>query len=419
MTKPSRDSNAWPKTVTVGSASVKVYRVKHPTNRTGKAYVLAWSTPKGRQVQKFADSTAALNEARLKAGQLHAGRVEGAQMTTGDRDELQAARALSKDTPLLAALEEWKRCRELAGGSMIAACEKWASANGGAIAEVLVDVAVKKFLAAKIAAGVDVTCSYNKILPSFLTKFSGRNIGPISAAELDQWMVERYPNLVSRQTARKRIVALWRWCRDKQILPRDQKTEAEFSSKQADSNELDVGIIDVATYARLLEFFHKNHPEYLGSAILAGFCGLRRSEVHGQKWEDVDLVEAHIRVSSVKKNTPSKRLVPLSAAAIEWLKLCQNREGAMCTNLAIDRIRHIALAAKDDAGEALFPNLPDNCFRHAFISHRVAATRNVAETSLEAGNSPKIIHKHYLKLVTKAQGEAWFMIPTPPANHPA
>jgi hypothetical protein len=60
--------------------------------------------------------------------------------------------------------------------------------------------------------------------------------------------------------------------------------------------------------------------------------------------------------------------------------------------------------------------LPDNCFRHGFISHRVAATGNVAETSLEAGNSPRIIFQHYRQLVTKAEGEKWFAIPTEPAK---
>jgi hypothetical protein len=38
----------------------------------------------------------------------------------------------------------------------------------------------------------------------------------------------------------------------------------------------------------------------------------------------------------------------------------------------------------------------------------VAVTGSIAQTSLEAGNSPQIIFKHYLELMTKEDGETWF-----------
>jgi hypothetical protein len=40
----------------------------------------------------------------------------------------------------------------------------------------------------------------------------------------------------------------------------------------------------------------------------------------------------------------------------------------------------------------------------------VAQTGNVAETALEAGNSPTIIFQNYRELFDKADGEAWFAI---------
>jgi hypothetical protein len=103
-----------------------------------------------------------------------------------------------------------------------------------------------------------------------------------------------------------------------------------------------------------------------------------------------------------KKGTAARRIVPLCDAAIKWLLLCNDRKGPVCENLAIDRIRDIGRAAEF--------KLPENCFRHSFISHRVAQTGNVAETSLEAGNSPKVIFRHYRELFTKQEGKAWFCI---------
>jgi hypothetical protein len=52
--------------------------------------------------------------------------------------------------------------------------------------------------------------------------------------------------------------------------------------------------------------------------------------------------------------------------------------------------------------------LPENCTRHSWISYRLAETKDIAATALEAGNSPQIIRKHYLKLRTAAQAAEWF-----------
>jgi integrase len=191
-------------------------------------------------------------------------------------------------------------------------------------------------------------------------------------------------------------------------VPRDAITEAE-QTEAARETSGKIGVIDSKIFSLLLTYFRSKHPEYLAPLVLAGFCGLRRAEIHEQLWSDVSLDRRFVRVSSAKRNTPARRLVPLSNSAISWLELCKPRTDRLCANLAIDRIRDIGRAANFE--------LPENCFRHAFISHRVAQTSNVAETALEAGNSPKIIFRHYRELFTKKEGEAWFKLgPPPPAG---
>ena len=54
-----------------------------------------------------------------------------------------------------------------------------------------------------------------------------------------------------------------------------------------------------------------------------------------------------------------------------------------------------------------------NGLRHSFISYRVALTGDVARTALEAGNSPKMIFRHYREVVEEDAAQAWFAI-TPP-----
>ena len=54
-----------------------------------------------------------------------------------------------------------------------------------------------------------------------------------------------------------------------------------------------------------------------------------------------------------------------------------------------------------------------NALRHSFISYRVAETGDVARTSLEAGNSPKIVFRNYRDVVDEVAAKSWFSI-TPP-----
>lgn len=396
-----KSENEFPKVIRAGNVSVKIYRNKHPRTASGWIYQLTWISPTGRKVQQFADFEDAIKEARLKAGKLSTGEIEAAGMNNSDRLELLEARRLAAPLPLLAALQEWQKAREMAGGHLIAAAESFANRNLPTFDVITIKDAVERFLDSKKKAGVDVSASYKKVLPTLVEAFGGRSLNTVSSRELMQWMETRHPNPVTRNTVRKRIVTLWKWARKQGYLPRDAISEAE-QTETAQEEHAEIGVIDAKTYRALLELFSNNHPEYLAALVLAGFCGLRRSEVHSQTWEDIYLDRKFVRVTAAKRNTPARRLVPLCAAAIKWLRLCRDRNGNVCENLALDRIREIARAAKFD--------LPDNCFRHSYISHRVAVTGNVAETALEAGNSPQIIFRHYRELFTKSEGKAWFAI---------
>jgi hypothetical protein len=58
-----------------------------------------------------------------------------------------------------------------------------------------------------------------------------------------------------------------------------------------------------------------------------------------------------------------------------------------------------------------------NGLRHSFCTYRVAATQNVAQTALEAGNSAHTIFSHYRALATETEGRAWFALaPSRPAK---
>ncbi len=416
MTRPKKPS-VWPKTVTIGHASVKVYRNVHPHTASGWIYVVAWQSPNGRKREKFADRAVALAEAKTKAHQLASGRIEGAMMSTGDRDELTAARKLANGMPLLAALEEWVKARQLTPGNVISAAEAGAARNGQAHKRVTVATAVKEFLKAKTAAGKNVAIDHADSFRRINEAFGESFIDSISSRQLDVFLAQ-WEHPVTRNTNRKRLVSVWRWSQRKGYLSREAKTEAEMTDA-AHEPAPTIGIINLSTWRALLSYFRDEHPELLGALVLAGFCGLRRAEIHAQTWEDISLERKNLRVTAAKRGTPARRMVPLCDAAVEWLMLCSPQKGYVCPSvewkgkvqpsLAVDGIRRIAKEAMDGK-KPRFPALPENCFRHSYISHAVAASGDIARVSLNAGNSPKEINRHYRELVTEDEGKGWFEV---------
>jgi integrase len=423
----------FPHEIRRGSIIVRVYRVRRPASENREArtlFTLAWHAGDKRHTKQFVDLGSAIEEGRLKVDQLAAGKSDlAAVMTMSDAETLREARRLAGSVPIVAALEEWLKAREVCGGALLQAAEAWREANGTVRNEITVAKAVDDFLADKRRQGVDVRCSYLATLPKLKTDLGGRPLASVSAKALGMWIHEafrvdgaKHANPITHNTVRKRLVTLWRWARKRGYLPRSIQTEAEVI-ENAREEHVEIGIISVRDFAAVLELMRTEHPEYLAAAVVAGFCGLRRSEVHAQTWSDVNLERGFLRVTKAKRNTPAKRLVPIPPAAIEWLMLCDRSKtykppgGRHLTKAqradrqpldligppwSVDRIRKHAREVGIET--------PDNAFRHAFISHRVAQTGSVDETSLEAGNSPAIVHRHYRELVSKQEGAAWFEI---------
>ena len=401
----------WPREIVVGSVRVKVYEVDHTTAASGKAYVVAYVTPSGRKTRKFSDPDKAISEARLQAEQLAAGKVEAADMTGGERDELLAAKKITLDVPVLSALSEWKKARDLCGDDLLAAAQAWRDLHGKSRKEISVRDAVKEFLLAKDRQGVDTKASYRKTLPRLEeAPFADSPMSSVSAIELEKWIHATFKqgeNLLAHpatfNTLRKRLVTLWKWARKNNYLPKSAQTEAEQLESAREERE-SIGILTIKDFTVILRLIRAQHADHLAVTVLAGFAGLRRTELHGQKWSDVNLARGFLKVTHAKKNTPAMRLVHLSPAAVAWLRKCPGQkrdpDELISPKWGLDTVRKVARNAKIPC--------PENGFRHSFISYLVAKTGDVPGTALEAGNTAGIIFRHYRELVSKAEGKEWF-----------
>lgn len=391
----------FPHKVKSGAVSVTVYRITRADKR--QVFAVGWKDGSQHRRTQFADLAEALAEAKLKAEQLAAGRVEAASLTLGERDEYQAAKERADGVPLIQIVEEWAKARAFAGADMLRACQLWAERHGGKVApSVTVAEAVEAFKKQKKADGVDVKAGYERTFPVFLEKLGAQPIGTVKPEAIDEYLAQ-FAHPVSRNSHHTRVVSLFRWARKRGLLPLDVMTAPERVDRAREPRG-EIGLVTAAQLRRAFALLKKKGPQYVPALTLASLCGLRRAEVHGQTWEHIDLERKLLRVSAAKPNTPAHRLVPIPAAGVAWLKRHRpkNGKGPLCSNLAIDRIRDICRTADLD--------LADNGLRHMWISARVAVTGNVAETALEAGNSPSIIHQSYRELVRKDEAADWFAV---------
>jgi integrase len=241
--------------------------------------------------------------------------------------------------------------------------------------------------------------------------FGSRFLDELGEAELTPFL-RGFKDPVTRNDIRKRCVTLWRWARDRKgVLPAGMTTAIERTARVKEPARK-IGIITPDAFARCLAWIRENQPDDLAALVLAGFCGLRSDEIHGkrhdrggrQAWADIQMGRGLLNVSVAKENTPAWRLVPVCAAAVAWLGLCARRaDGMVCRSSAMEWVRKGCMSAGI--------GLPENCFRHSFISHRIAETDgNKQKVATESGNSVAIIDKRYRVPLTEERGRAWFSI---------
>ena len=142
------------------------------------------------------------------------------------------------------------------------------------------------------------------------------------------------------------------------------------------------------------------------SIALRGFAGLRSAEIERLQWNQIRLgAEPHLIVNADQAKTRSRRLVPISDNLAPWLAPYLKESGPVWPHghdYFYEAQRAVALKAQ--------VKWKQNALRHSFISYRMAIVKDANQVALEAGNSPDIIFRNYLELVTQTQARNWFGI---------
>ena len=168
--------------------------------------------------------------------------------------------------------------------------------------------------------------------------------------------------------------------------------------------------IKVFTPEEMIKLLANAKSDHLVALAVMGFAGIRAEEFKRLQWEHFDFAEWHIIVPDSVAKCEERRIVPLPDNLLAWLMPHKKASGPVCAyhNLAIVFARLAKRAGIQ---------WKRNGLRHSFISYRTALTKNVPQVAFEAGNSPQMIYRHYLKAVTESVAKQWFAIsPDQPAN---
>jgi hypothetical protein len=138
---------------------------------------------------------------------------------------------------------------------------------------------------------------------------------------------------------------------------------------------------------------------------LAYFAGIRPSTDQGElaklaEREDelINLTTGRIMLPADVTKTKDSRPIVISDNLKAWLQAYEGHP-IMPSNL------------KNDCREVRKKfGLQNDETRHSFISYHVALHRSIGDTALQAGNSERMIKKHYLDHQSKEEGQAFFSI---------
>ena len=390
-----------------GAATVRIYPIirknGYPQN------TVCWKEGGRRRMRCFA----CMDEAKMVAQQISVrltnGWSLGDEVTRRDIEILRHCERLARQhgVELVAAIEEWASARKTAGPIPLADAVRFYAANRTDLmpSKTVAQVA-EEFVGSLKARGVSaqyVSCA-RLHLKGVTAKISG-SISDVTVADINRYLTGlKQLSPVTRNGIRRNIVTMFSFAKRQGYIHPDRKTAAEQTEKFKEA-ETEIEIFTPEEMERLLL---AAHVRILPLMAIGAFAGIRSAEIHRLHWEDVKWDRGHIEIAGKKAKTAARRLVPLTDNLKAWLAPWRDATGPIVPiSDSPGALGDVAVKAKIPGGWR------QNGLRHSFISYRVAETGDVARTSLEGGNSPKMIFRHYREVVTEEDAKAWFSIMPP------
>ena len=383
-----------------GSATVSIYN----KSRQYPYYRVAHYVGSKRRMIPFTNLAQARREARTIAEQIREGEAQVTQLNA--TDHLIYKRATEALSPLGLALDtaalDIANARKLIGNKPLSELAQFYLRHSThQITDKTPAEVAKELISQKLTDGMSKR--YCEDLRYRLNRFADQFECPISSlhpALIQKFLNELKLSARSVNNFRKSLKTLFEFARSRKYMPKDLDP-MEGISKQREHSTL-----EIFTPEEMSALLSAAASKSLLPLVLGGFAGLRSAEIERLDWSQIRLsAEPHLIVNANQAKTRSRRLVPITPNLAGWLEPHAKSQGPVWP-LGHDYFYESqrAVALKADV------KWKQNALRHSFISYRMAIVKDANQVALEAGNSPNIIFKNYLELVTQTQANNWFGI---------
>ena len=405
-----------------GNVTVKIYEGTNRVNGTDyQQFTLAYYDGAVRRKKRFSDLAEAKQEAELAVTKLANGEGQVLRLTSSDRatylQALDTLRPLGR--PLNLALAEYADAVKLLppGVSLREAVADFMRRANTVRESRTVPELAAEYIAAKEKAGKSE--AHLRDLRLRLTRFGNAFQIPVAGVTgkmLQCWLDGLDVGNRTKLNELRHATSLLNFAVRRKYAPRDLLDELKAIERPETSPSATL----IFSPAELRELFAAAPAPLVPWLVFGGFCGLRSAEILRLEWNDVNLQRRFVEVRAENAKTAQRRLVPLCDAAVAWLTPLAGSNGRVVHHLrdnwfyaeltaAVNRVR------KTSGRKGKF-QWKRNGLRNSFCSYRLALTQDAAKTSLEAGNSPQMIFRHYRELTTEDEAKEWFGI-LPPAGY--
>jgi integrase len=432
----------FPYTYDKGSVVVKIY---HQKSHGCDSFTVAYWQDGVRKRPAFPTFEKALAEAKVVALRLGSQNADVLTLTSADRALYLRSKELAAviGMPLEVIVSQMVAVKQvLKDVPPLVAAEYYKKTHPTELPLKMVKDVIEEMLISK--RGDVLSEGYLRHLRYDLEKFNESfacTISAVTGEQIDTWLRGLGVSPRTRNNLRCSLHTLFNYAKSRKYLPKDHD-ELEGVSRAKDRD----GEIEIFKPAELVEVLAHAPGEIVAFIAIGAFAGIRHAEIQRLHWEDIRVEDELIEV---RAQTASRRTIPITPNLKEWLLQYRKQSGPVCgyTNVAfalhkvtkgINETRRQAwiaaggnpvqeekksktatkrLRQKGDVppgaehakveGWTAFA-WKHNALRHSFISYRVADVQDVAKVSLEAGNSPQMVFKHYRELVRPVDAKTWF-----------
>ncbi len=236
------------------------------------------------------------------------------------------------------------------------------------------------------------------LMDTFGRKFPNQMLHELSVKDLQRFIdgIKGAPRTKNNFIACLKTFFIW--AQKQTYVRQDRQTAANALDKEREAYLSP----EIFTPEEMRQILTNCEPKMIPYMAIGAFAGLRSAEIGRLDWSAIDFDSGYIKVSGEITKTQQRRLIPILPALKAWLLPHKKDSGPVTFFTFRKGIRRCAKAAGVE--------WKSNALRHSFGSYRLAEIQDAAKVSLEMGNSPAMLFKHYRELVTPEQAKEWFAI---------